>query len=113
MDLSADMAEDLAAEAEAAVAETQDETEIDTSGLPEIQEEVVSIDEEVLDEEIRTDTAEPETGIPEELRDDIKSVLSYLDQLLESLPDEKIEEFAKSEYFGVYKKLFVELGLGE
>ena len=35
-----------------------------------------------------------------------------MDQLLESLPEEKIQEFAKSEYFGVYKKLFEELGLG-
>jgi hypothetical protein len=34
-----------------------------------------------------------------------------MDQLLESLPDEKIEEFARSEYFDTYKKLFKELGL--
>jgi hypothetical protein len=34
-----------------------------------------------------------------------------MDQLLESLPEEKIEEFANSEYFETYKKLFDELGL--
>jgi hypothetical protein len=34
-----------------------------------------------------------------------------MDQLLESLPDDKIEEFARSEYFDTYKKLFKELGL--
>jgi hypothetical protein len=34
-----------------------------------------------------------------------------MDQLLESLPEDKIEEFAKSEYFDTYKKLFEELGL--
>jgi hypothetical protein len=34
-----------------------------------------------------------------------------MDQLLESLPEEKIEEFAQSEYFDTYKKLFKELGL--
>jgi hypothetical protein len=37
----------------------------------------------------------------------------YLDQLLEALPEEKIREFANSEYFGTYKKLFEELGLAD
>jgi hypothetical protein len=45
------------------------------------------------------------------LKSEIKSVLSYLDKLLDSLPEEKIEEFARSEYFDTYKKLFEELGL--
>lgn len=47
----------------------------------------------------------------ENLRQDVKNVLSYMDQLLENLPEEKIAEFAKSEYFDVYKKLFKDLGL--
>jgi hypothetical protein len=42
---------------------------------------------------------------------DLQIVLSYMDKLLESLPDEKIEEFARSEQFDVYKKVFKELGL--
>jgi hypothetical protein len=50
-------------------------------------------------------------GIPVHLKHELKTVLSYMDQLLESLPEEKIEEFAKSEYFDTYKKLFEELGL--
>jgi len=45
------------------------------------------------------------------LKSEIKSVLSYLDKLLDSLPEEKIEEFARSKYFDTYKKLFEELGL--
>jgi len=45
------------------------------------------------------------------LRKDLKNVLSYMDQLLESLPEDKIEEFAKSEHFDTYRKLFKELGL--
>ncbi len=49
--------------------------------------------------------------LPSGLKEEIKSVLGYMDQLLESLPEEKIEEFAKSEYFAIYKKLFEELGL--
>ena len=52
-----------------------------------------------------------EADIPVNLQQELKTVLSYLDQLLESLPDEKIEEFAKSDYYDTYKKLFRELGL--
>ncbi|MDR1390491.1 MAG: hypothetical protein LBJ31_11015 [Treponema sp.] len=54
---------------------------------------------------------EAENGIPGNLKQELKTVLSYMDQLLESLPEDKIEEFAKSEYFDTYKKLFEELGL--
>jgi hypothetical protein len=50
-------------------------------------------------------------GIPSDIKNELRSVLSYMDQLLESLPEEKIEEFAKSEHFEAYKKLFEELGL--
>ncbi|MDR0642652.1 MAG: hypothetical protein LBG07_09360, partial [Treponema sp.] len=55
---------------------------------------------------------EPELStLPGNFKSELKQVLSYMDQLLESLPEEKIEEFAKSEYFDTYKKLFKELGL--
>ena len=47
----------------------------------------------------------------EDLKRDIKSVLLYMDQLLENLPEEKIMEFAKSDEFVTYKKLFSDLGL--
>lgn len=49
--------------------------------------------------------------LPDDLKQEIRSVLSYMDQLLEALPDDKIEEFAHSEHFEVYKRLFEELGL--
>ncbi len=49
--------------------------------------------------------------IPSSIQQELKTVLSYMDQLLESLPEEKIEEFAASPYFDTYKKLFTELGL--
>ncbi|MBN2353462.1 MAG: hypothetical protein JXD23_12895 [Spirochaetales bacterium] len=55
--------------------------------------------------------ASSDMELPSGLKEEIKSVLGYMDQLLESLPEEKIEEFAKSEYFSIYKKLFEELGL--
>jgi hypothetical protein len=50
-------------------------------------------------------------NVPVKIREELKTVLTYMDQLLESLPEEKIEEFAKSEYFDTYKKLFEDLGL--
>ncbi|WP_010255910.1 hypothetical protein [Treponema primitia] len=50
-------------------------------------------------------------GIPSSIKMELKNVLVYMDKLLESLPEEKIEEFAKSEYFDTYKKLFEELGI--
>lgn len=62
--------------------------------------------------------AEPPTppqgaGLSPALKDELRAVLSYMDKLLASLPDEKIQEFAESEHFEVYKKLFEELGLIE
>jgi hypothetical protein len=58
-----------------------------------------------------TSAAEESLDIPSGFKNELKTVLSYMDHLLESLPEEKIEEFAKSEYFDTYKKLFKELGL--
>ncbi|MDR0377262.1 MAG: hypothetical protein LBH70_05660 [Spirochaetaceae bacterium] len=51
------------------------------------------------------------SAIPSNIKVELRSVLSYMDQLLESLPEDKIEEFAKSAYFDTYKKLFEDLGL--
>ena len=50
-------------------------------------------------------------AIPSNMKEEIKSVLCYMDQLLENLPEDKIEEFAKSKQFETYKKLFEELGI--
>jgi hypothetical protein len=49
--------------------------------------------------------------IPSNLKNELRNVLSYMDKLLESLPEDKIEEFAKSDYYDTYKKLFEELGI--
>ena len=56
-------------------------------------------------------SASKASGLPANLTEEIKSVLLYMDQLLEDLPEEKIVEFARSEQFATYKKLFAELGL--
>lgn len=68
-------------------------------------------------EEVSENTAEEteapsdESSLPDDLKNDVKSVLLYMDQLLENLPEDKIMEFAKSEQFATYKKLFNELGI--
>jgi len=48
-----------------------------------------------------------------DLQDKLKDVLQYIDTLLESLPEEKIKEFARNEHFETYKQIFEELGLSE
>lgn len=87
--------------------QSKDETP-DTEEVPET--------EDVADkEEIPAPAAEEKnddsSDIPSDMKQEIKSVLSYMDQLLENLPEEKIAEFARSEQFETYKKLFAELGL--
>jgi hypothetical protein len=49
---------------------------------------------------------EPAAGLPPAVQDDIKRLLTYLDRLLESLPEDKVDEFARSEYFDLYRKVF-------
>lgn len=87
--------------------QSKDETP-DTEDIPET--------EDVADKkEIPAPAAEEKnddsSDIPSDMKQEIKSVLSYMDQLLENLPEEKIAEFARSEQFETYKKLFAELGL--
>ncbi len=96
------------------VVEAEEAEPIDNLNTP-LEEEVL---EAIPEETIESPQTEPEVVQPKEkivgspdLTQEIKAVLSYMDQLLESLPEEKIEEFAKSEYFETYKKLFEELGL--
>jgi pilus assembly protein FimV len=82
-----------------------------------LQDSVESPVEEIAEAEEVTEgvpgAAAPASGIPDNLKDEIRTVLKYMDHLLEALPDEKIQEFAGSDYFVMYKKLFEDLGLGE
>ena len=48
-----------------------------------------------------------------QVREDVRSVLAYLDQLLDALPPEKVREFAQSEHFATYKRLFREFDLND
>lgn len=76
---------------------------------------VLSDDEAAVAESEPEPSAETEqtdtSDLPSDIKEDVKSVLLYMDQLLENLPEYKIMEFAKSEQFTTYKKLFNELGL--
>ncbi len=121
--------QDLLGEAELADIGDLDETELaemesEAAGTPaedltaELGDEEPSIDEafDLTEEPLEPPTeemlAEPERSeLPDDLKSEIRTILKYMDQLLESLPEDKIEEFANSEYFDVYKKLFEELGL--
>ncbi|MES0490825.1 MAG: hypothetical protein ABUK01_12590, partial [Leptospirales bacterium] len=52
---------------------------------------------------------EDHTGTPN--RDELKSVIAYLDNLLGELPDDIIDNFSKTEYFKLYQKVMGDLGL--
>ncbi|MCR5045271.1 MAG: hypothetical protein K6A42_01680 [Treponema sp.] len=114
------VAEDAFAE-ESSEPTIAEEPTVEENAEPTIMDES-SVDEPTIEEE---PSAEPEvektvaaapsametTSISKNLKTEIVSVLSYMDQLLENLPEDKITEFAKSEHFVTYKKLFDELGL--
>ena len=124
-DLEIGELETLADEADGIVT-PQKEIEIDFEGdlaedveaLPGSAEaEAASAPEDVSDAEEVSELGGPvgdaAGDVPDNLKDELRTVLTYMDHLLEALPDEKIQEFASSEYFVRYKKLFEDLGLGE
>jgi len=100
---------------ESAAEETGHEAPIEElDAIPELEPEEEGNSKEPKQETLlqaATKKREATISIPLELKNEIKSVLSYMDQLLEALPEKKIEEFAKSEYFETYKHLFEELGI--
>jgi len=108
---------ELGKDAQPADAEAVEEAE--AIGEAEPAEEVVEAEE--LEEapsrgagkDVKDAGVESASEIPADLKEDIRTVLKYMDHLLEALPDEKIQEFASSDYFVMYKKLFEDLGLGE
>ena len=87
----------------------------ETKAADEVETEKTEATQENISEPEELSSEEPETkenkDISDDLKTEIKSVLSYMDQLLENLPENKIAEFAQSEQFDTYKKLFKELGL--
>ncbi|NMC68101.1 MAG: hypothetical protein GYA61_07740 [Spirochaetales bacterium] len=68
--------------------------------------------DEKLPEQINEEnkTFQKESELDESLSiKEIKSVINYLDELLDALPEDKIEEFVKSDYYKLYKKVLDEL----
>jgi pilus assembly protein FimV len=85
-----------------------------TAGIDE-EEEVVTVtgDElETLGGEESSDTSRKGGSVVDAaLLNDITTILKFMDTLLGDLPDEKIKEFAQSEYFPLYKEVFEKLNL--
>jgi hypothetical protein len=105
------------------------EPQVDQPLFPEVDEiqDIAPLEPPLETQEVPEVSAEPEPVAPatpapapqakeelsDSLKEELKSVLSYMDKLLASLPDDKIQEFAESQHFEVYKRLFEELGLIE
>jgi ribosome-binding ATPase YchF (GTP1/OBG family) len=89
--------------------ENDSENDIEVIEPEEEIEEAEEIEESIPEIKAVDKSENPE--IPTHLKKELKTVLSYMDQLLEALPDNKIEEFARSSYYETYKKLFKDLGL--
>ncbi|MDR1149812.1 MAG: hypothetical protein LBK66_14395 [Spirochaetaceae bacterium] len=78
-----------------------------------------AVSQSEIDTQTAAQAAPPQTPLKageditdsQQFKKELQVVLSYMDRLLESLPDEKIEEFARSKQFDIYKKVFKELGL--
>lgn len=71
--------------------------------VPESTEESGDAAPEIQDERVQ--------GLSERTKEDVKRVLNYLDNLFDDLPEEKVKEFAQSEFYTVYNRLFDELGI--
>jgi len=108
------LADDSIPELEDVEPETFDGEELESLDIIADIEELEELDVSPAAPDSASPAPEPEAKpgvIPSHLKQELKTVLAYMDQLLESLPDDKVEEFARSEYYETYKKLFKELGL--
>jgi len=77
---------------------------------PKISEaEPITLEEKIIpEEELKTEEILP---IEELDKEELKKLLIYLDNLLENLPEDKIKEFAQSEYYDLYSKILSKLGI--
>ncbi len=86
------------------------------SELPEIESvnhenltEIIDITDKIIILEDKSEIERITSEFPEK-HDDLIKLLSYLDGLLEKLPEESIRKFAESEYFDLYVKVLKEIG---
>jgi hypothetical protein len=54
---------------------------------------------------------EPYGNVSSYLTRELKHILTYMDQILDSLPDDKITAFTESKHFAIYKRIFSTLEL--
>lgn len=71
--------------------------------------EIIDITDRIIILEDKNEIDRITSEFPEK-RDDLVKLLSYLDGLLEKLPEEAIRKFAESEYFDLYSKVLKEKG---
>ncbi|ASV11476.1 hypothetical protein B2G51_06635 [Leptospira santarosai] len=68
-------------------------------------------------EELRKTPDQSETPIQGDVsgetpsKEEMKRIMTYLDELLGNLPDDLIREFSRSDYFELYKKLMKQIGV--
>lgn len=71
--------------------------------------EVIDITDRIIILEDKNEIERIASEFPEK-HEDLAKLLSYLDGLLEKLPEEVIRKFAESEYFELYSKVLKEIG---
>ena len=90
--------------------DSEDEVSLEIPGTQDIA--VEASNDKVASEKSNNEGVSSNSEVlPSDIKNKVKSVLAYMDQLLESLPEDKMKEFAESEYFEMYNKLFSELGI--
>ena len=90
--------------------EEDEKIEISLDELNEIQKDISVTGGPAKDERARF-VEEQLENLSGQSKDELKSVLAYLDRLLEDLPEDKIKEFAKSDYYDLYVKILDKLGV--
>lgn len=108
LDLEAETMEE--AEQEIEELDTEDVVAVTGEELNEIMGEQASVEVPFSGEPGPT-SEQGEPTIDKQLLNNITEVLKYMDSLLGDLPEEKIEEFTKSDYFSLYKDIFEKLGI--
>lgn len=103
--------EDVSKEEEISLSsETYSEEAISEIGVAEIPiEPGITTKESITTEESASVVEEATDTLLEQDKEDIRKILTYLDKLLESLPEDKIKEFASSEYYDLYIRIFDKL----
>jgi|GEM_PF-3587550 len=79
------------------------EESVGLAGIGEVPQEVITQKSSKIEEAIE--------GLTESEKEGLRKVLGYLDKLLENLPEEKVKEFASSEYYDLYVRLFDKLNI--